>query len=298
MSEIKVNLWALKNYYSLTRETIFTAMDEVEAHVTNVKRRSILSTLSEAYALASRFAGVLYRPFFKQKPLKIVRAIVDRCGETYYEKNPDKLYISRKIVDEWIYDFFIPPERAEEYLTPLKRLKILEHSDRPEYLYKVSEKFFQLVGPVAQFLVSPVDAEKYKEMMRVVSGITSLYIIAHTVMSKQYIEGGPRIPLFLKLSMIYTLSGLEPGGTLIRDLLELERINIVDNYFVKEKGAPVEFWRSIRMEAFEFMVENNIIEDTTPKGYRLNTLWVKIHEEGVKRYVIREQLRIRRQIKF
>jgi hypothetical protein len=184
MSEKKVNPWALKNYYSLTRETIFTAIDEVETHLTNVKRRSILSSLSETYALASRFAGVLYRPFFKQKPLKIVRAIVDRCGEAYYEKNPDKLYISRKIVDEWIYDFLIPPERAEEYLTPLKRLKILERSDRPEYLYKVNEKFFQLVGHAAQFLVTPVDPEKYKEMIRVVSGITSLYIIAHTVRSK------------------------------------------------------------------------------------------------------------------
>jgi hypothetical protein len=64
MSKKKVNPWALKNYYSLTRETIFTAIDEVETHLTNVKRRSILSSLSETYALASRFAGV--RNFRKQ----------------------------------------------------------------------------------------------------------------------------------------------------------------------------------------------------------------------------------------
>lgn len=297
MSGVRVNEWALNNYKSLTRETVLATMAEIEAHVSGAKKKTVLSSPNEAYVLASKFSDVLYRPFFKQKPLRIIWAIVDRCGEAYYEKNLDKLYISKEVVDAWIHDFFIPPERVEEYLVPLRYLGILESSERPGYLYKISGKFFQLIGPFAQSLIVPIDAKKYKEMMRVVSGITSVYVIAHAVKSKEYTGGLPRIPWFLKLSMIYTLSGLEPGGTKIRDLLELKRINTVDNYFVISRGVPVELWRSIRTEAFGFMVSNNIIEDATPEGYRLNALWVKIHEEGVKRYIERIIYRIERRIR-
>jgi hypothetical protein len=272
-------------------------MEEIEAHVTGVKKKTIFSSINEAYALASRFADILHRPFFKQKPLRIIWAIVDRCGEAYYEKNPDKLYISKEIVDAWIRDFSISPERATEYLAPLWRLGILESSDRSDYLYRISEKFFKLVGPLAQSLIIPVNPVNYKEMVRVTSGITSLYVLAHAVKSSQYPEGLPRIPWFLKLSMIYTLSGLEPGGTKIKNILELRRINAVDNYFVIQRGAPVELWRSIRTEAFGFMVSNNIIEDTTSEGYRLNALWVKVHEEGVRRYIERIRYRIERRIR-
>jgi hypothetical protein len=295
VTEVVANKWALKYNKYLTKETIFAVMDEIEAHVAGINRKKVLSSLGEVYALASRFAGVLYRPFFKQKPLRIIWALVDRCGEAYSKKNPDKLYISKEIVNEWIRDFLIPQERIEEYLIPLIRLNILERSDRPAFLYKVNTKFFQLVGPVAQYLVTPVEANNYREMMKVVSGITSVYVVAHAVKSEQYMEGGPRIPWFLKLPMIYTLSGLEPRSTSlrIRDLLELKRINDVDSYFVIEKGAPVELWRSIRAEAFGFMIDNNIIEDATPEGYKLNMLWVKMHEEGIKRYIMRYTIRER-----
>jgi hypothetical protein len=41
------------------------------------------------------------------------------------------------------------------------------------------------------------------------------------------------------------------------------------------------------------MTENNIIENTTRDGYKLNTLWVRLHEEGVKRYIQRIRARYR-----
>ena len=287
MSGIQVNRWALKHYKPLTEETVIAAMNEVEAHVTGTKGRKVFSSTSEAYALATRFKGVLYRPFLRQKPLRILRAVIDRCGEAYYEKNTEKLYINKNVIDTWSGVFQIPQERVNSYLAPLLRLNVLEPSDRPNYVYKVSMQFFQLVGPTAQYLVQPVEPKKLREMMEVVSGLTSIYVVAHSVRSSGYSEEGPRIPWFLKLSLIYTHSGLEAGATRIRDVLELGRVNAVDNYFVIEKCAPVELWRSIRAEAFEFMADNKVIENYTSNGYKLNTLWVKICEEGVRRYVTR-----------
>jgi hypothetical protein len=294
MAEVRVNKWALEHHRPLTEETILAIMDEIEAHIVGNKDKKVLSNIEEAYALASRFEGLLYRPFFKQKPMRILRSIIDRCGEAYYEKNPEKLYICKEIVDEWINVFKIPMERVREYLAPLLRFSILEPSDRSEFLYKVGTNFFKLVGPVAQYLIVPIDARRYKEMSAVTSGISSIYVVTHAVKSERYIEGGPRIPWFLKLPMIYTLSGLDSEKIQIKDMLELRRLDNVDRYFVLEKGFPVELWRSIRVEAFEFMTSNNVIEDTTPEGYKLNRLWVKMHEEGVKRYVQRLRERYER----
>jgi hypothetical protein len=286
-SEVWVNWWALKHYKPITEETILAALNEVEVHIANTKGKKVFASISDAYALAARFKGVLYRPFIKQKPLRILRAVIDRCGEAYYEKNTEKLYIGKDVVDSWSRVFQIPQERINEYLAPLLRLNVLEPSDRPNYVYRVSMRFFQLVGPVAQYLVQPVEPRRLREMMEVASGLTSIYVVAHAVRNLKYSEEGPRIPWFLRLSIIYTQSGLEAKTMRIRDVLELGRINVVDNYFIKEKQAPVEWWRSIRAEAFEFMTDNKVIEDYTSVGYKLNTHWTRICEEGVKRYSMR-----------
>jgi hypothetical protein len=288
-SGVVVNRWALKYYKGLTEETILAAMDELEAHITGAKKVKFLPSKDDAYALAKRFKGVLYRPFLKQRHMRIIQALIDRCGQAYHDKNPELLYISKRIVDEWVVVFQIPPEKVNDYIRPLLSLKILEPSDRREYVYKVSQDFFRLVGEPAQYVVDirPSDPVKFKESMEVVSGIASIYALSHSVKISQQIKEGTRIPWFLKLAMIYTLSGLNPGSMRVRDVLEPARINAVDNYFVIERGFPVEFWRSIRVDAFTYMTENNTIEDTTRDGYRLNALWVRLHEEGVKRFVQR-----------
>ncbi|RSN76956.1 MAG: hypothetical protein DSO07_09095 [Thermoproteota archaeon] len=289
MTEVKVNKWALKYYRPLTNEVMLAIMDEVKAHIAGSGNKTVLSSRDEAYALASRFDGVLYRPFFKQRPMRILGAIIDRCGEAHNEKVLERLYIGKEFIDQWGQVFKIPPEDViKEYITPLLRLHILKPSDRPEYLYRVGMEFFHLVGPLAQFRAALVDPEKYREMRAVVNGILSIYVVAHAVKSKIHGESA-RIPWFLRLSMLYTLSGLEPrvAQIRIRDILELERINYVDKYFVHEKGLPVELWRSIREEAFEFMDRNKVIEDVTSEGYKLNDIWIRMHEEGVRRYVQR-----------
>jgi len=288
-------MWALKNYRPLTEYTIFSVLDELEANIAGAKKHHVLSSLSDVYALASRFKNVLYKyPFFKKKHLRILRAIIDRCGEAYYTKDMMKLYISKEVVEEWSIAFQIPPNKIYDYLTPLLRFNILRPSNNPRYVYKIDANFFQLMGPVAQYLVVPVDTRRFAEMMAVASGISSVYVIATAVRSKRFIEGKPLIPWFLKLPMIYTLTGLEPNTTKIKDVLELGRINAVDNYFVIERGAPVEFWRSVRAEAFEFMADNYVIEQAISNGYKLNRLWVRMHEEGVRRYVRRLRERYER----
>ena len=294
-SGVVVNKWALKYYRELTEETVLTAMDELEAHIAGAKKVKFLSTKDDAYALAKRFKGVLYRPFLKQKPIKIIQALIDGCGQAYHDKNPDLLYISKDTVDEWIAVFQIPPERANDYIRPLLILKILEPSDRREYMYKVSQDFFRLVGEPAQYLVDArlSDPAKFRESMEIVSGIASIYVVSHSVKASQQVKEGARIPWFLKLAMIYTLSGLDPASNRIRDVLEHARIHAVDNYFVVEKGFSIEFWKSTRVDAFTYMTENSIIENTTRNGYKLNTLWVHLHEEGVKRYIQRSRARYR-----
>lgn len=284
---VVVNRWALKHYKGLTEETILAAMDELEAHIAGTKKVKFLPSKDDAYALAKRFKGVLYRPFLKQRHMRIIQALVDRCGQAYHDKNPELLYISKRTVDEWVVAFQIPPGKVDDYIRPLLSLKILELSDRREYVYKVSQDFFKLVGEPAQYVIDIRPSDKFKESMEVVSGIASIYALSHSVKISQQIKEGVRIPWFLKLAMIYTLSGLDPGSMRVRDVLEPARINAVDNYFVIEKGFPVEFWRSIRVDAFTYMTENNIIEGMTRDGYKLNALWVRLHEEGVKRFVQR-----------
>jgi len=268
--------------------------DEIGAVVTGKSHsfpghgRHIINSLQDAYALASRFKNVLYKyPFFKKKHLRILRSIIDRCGEAYHEKDLSILYISRDTIDEWIIVFHIPPEKIMDYLRPLLIFNILERSDRSGYEYRISDKFFQLMGPVAQYLVVPVDTRRFTSMMAIASGLSSIHVIATAIKSKKFLKGKPLIPWFLKLPMIYTLAGLEPNTTRIDDVLRLPRVNAVDNYFVIERKAPVELWRSIRTEAFEFMADNQIIEQAIPDGYRLVRLWVRMHEEGVRRYIMR-----------
>jgi len=293
--DVEVNQWALKNYRDLTRETILAIFDELQAHIARAKTSKVLSSSSDALALATRFKGVLYKyPYFKKKHLRVLHAIIDRCGEAYHYKDPSRLYISKAVVEQWIASFRIPVERITEYLRPLQLFGILQQSNDPKYLYRVSDSFYQMVSPVAQYLVVPIDTRMFAEMMATVSGISSVYVIA-TALQKRLQEDRPVIPWFLKLPMIYTLSGLEPKGTTrIKDVLEIPRINAVDNHFVKDRGVPVEWWRSVRTEAFEFMADNHVIEQAVPNGYRLSRLWVRMHEEGVGRYVQRLRERIER----
>jgi hypothetical protein len=227
--------------------------------------------------------------------MRIIQTLIDRCGQAYHNKNPELLYISKRTVDEWVTVFQIPPEKANDYIRPLLVVKILEPSDRREYVYKVSQEFFRLVGEPAQYVVDvrPSDPVKYKESTEVVSGIASIYVLSHSVRISQQVKEGTRIPWFLKLAMIYTLSGFDSVNNKIRSVLESARINAVDNYFVIEKGFPVELWRSIRVDTFTYMTENNIIEDTTRDGYKLNALWTRLHEEGVRRFVQRIRARYR-----
>ena len=282
----KVNRWALEKYRVLTKSTIITVLNELEASISGKGTVHALLSPSDAYALASRFKNVLDKyPFFKRKHHRILRAIIDRCGEAYYKKDPSKLYVSREVVDQWSYSFYILPDVMPEYLRPLLQFKILEPSDKPEYVYKISDDFFHLMGPVAQYLIVPVDTRKFTEMMAIASGISSIYVMAMAVKNRKLLERKVVIPWFVKLPMIYTLTGLEPDTMNIRNILEISRINYIDKYFVIVKGIPVEWWRSVRAEAFEFMANNTIIEDAVPIGYKLNKLWIRVHEEGVRRYV-------------
>ena len=292
--EVVANQWALRNYRVLTRETIIAVFDELQAHIARAKAPCVLSSSSDALALATRFKGVLYKyPYFKKKHLRVLHAIIDRCGEAYHYKDPSRLYISKAVVEQWIGSFRIPAERIAEYLWPLQLFGILQQSSDPKYLYRVSDSFYRLVSPVARYLVVPVDTRMFAEMMAAASGISSVYVIA-TALQRHLQENRPVIPWFLKLPMIYTLSGLEPGETRIRNVLEIPRINSVDNYFVFNEGAPVEWWRSVRTEAFEFMADNYVIEQAVPNGYKLSRLWIRMHEEGVRRYVQRLKERIER----
>lgn len=283
----KVNLWAIKEHKGLVKDTIMAIFEETKNAITSNASGAIVQLPTDAYALASRFRGVLYKhPYFKKKHIRMLHSIIDRCGEAYYKKDPNVLYIPKKVVEEWAYVFQISMERIEDYIYPLLIFGILSRSDRPEYVYRVSSTFFNLIGPVAQYLVVPVDRNKFAEMMSVASGLASIYVIGLGTREKVQI---PTIPSFLKLSMVYTLAGLSTSdeGIRIDDILRLKRVDYVDNYFVQRLQRPVELWRSIRTEAFEFMTDNKVIEGSVADGYSLNRLWVKAHEEGVRRYVQR-----------
>ena len=275
-----INKWSLKNYKHIIIETIEVTLNEIKTHITGSKSSSILPSPGEAQALASRFAGVLPRPFLKYKPYWILWAIISRCGKAYYEKNPTELYISRDVVTRWVKEFQIPQERIKEYLIPLIDYGVLEFSDKPEYLYRVRGEFFNLIGPIAQYSTFTIPPEELTSTMMVLDGIMTIYIIAKA----------KRVPWLLKLPMIYTISGLEPepGKFKIRDVLEIERVNAVDSYLVNERGLGKEFVWGIKTAAFRLMTSNRIIERVIEgRGYKLYGPWVRIHEEGARRFYIR-----------
>jgi len=293
MAQALINIWALKHYRALTEETVLAVLDELKAQISGGGSR-VFNSLSDAYALASRFRDVIYRyRFFKTKPLRILWAIVDRCGEAYYYRDPQRLYISKEVVEQWIYSFGIPVEKTQNYLRPMLNHRILVSSDDPQYMYKVGDEFFQFVGHAAARYLMPTDPRYSRGMGAVISGLMSVYVMATSVKLRRSVGEKPLIPWFVKLPMIYTLTGLEPNTMKIRDVLEIARINYVDNYFVKGLGAPVEWWRSVRTEAFDFMLSNDVIEQAVQNGYKLYNLWVRIHEEGVRRYVERVRKRFR-----
>lgn len=291
---MEINRWAIREHKGLVKSVVVTIFEEIKNVVTSNAPSKILQSENDAHALASRFRGVLYRhPYFKKKHIRILHSIIDRCGEAYSEKKSDKLYISEKVLNEWAHVFQIPTERIREYVFPLVTFNILSNSNRPGYVYVVSDTFFNLVGPVARHLVMTVDPSKFAEMMGVVNGLASIYVVGSGTRRELQV---PTIPSFLKLSMIYTLAGLNTshGDIRIDGVLKIRRIDAVDNHFVIELQKPVELWRSIRTEAFEFMTSNKVIERPATDGYSLNMLWVKAHEEGVRRYVQRLKERYER----
>lgn len=283
-------LWVLNNYKHLVADTVLVAVNEVENVITKNKPGTVIRSSVEAYSLASKFKGVLYRhPYLKKRHARIMMSIIDRCGEAYVTKDLDKLYISRETLEEWVRVFSINANNLENYLYPLQLFGIIERSDRPEYVYRVTNGFFSLVGPVSRHLIVPVHTSEFINTMSVVSGLASLYAIGYGI--KRGVSK-PVVPWFLKLAMIYTLSGLNPSTMKVDAVLSASRVNAVDNYFVIELGFPVELWRCIRTEAFEYMVDAKVIEGTANSGYRLSDLWVRVHEEGVRRYVTRVRERM------
>lgn len=298
MAVTGANRWALENYRALVYETIMAVREEVGSWVTGGRGR-VLTSLNDAYALAARFKGVIYRyPYFQRKHVRIIHALIDRCGEDYRNRQQKRIYISDEVLNEWSEAFGIPHNRLSEYLWPLLALGILVPSDRPDYRFKVSDEFFRLVGPVAANLVatSPTSPQNFSEVTAIVNGIASIYVMSSPLRIIGQTKKEVRVmPWSFKLAMIYTLSGLQQGSNLnrvvISDALESSRVNTVDNYFVVEKSKPVELWRSIRTEAFEILTDNKIIEGTTATGYKLNSLWVRMHEEGVRRYLWRQRQR-------
>ncbi|MEM1693590.1 MAG: hypothetical protein QXY26_10465 [Ignisphaera sp.] len=158
---------------------------------------------------------------------------------------------------------------------------------------RITNEFFSLVGPAALALVEPTALHNFPQMMSIVHGLASIYVVG---VGTRYSVSVPTIPSFLHASMVYTLAGLNRNTMEIDNILRLYRVNYVDNYFVRSRGFPVELWRSIRTQAFRFMVRNKIIERGVSDGYELSSVWVKIHEEGVKRYIKKLHLKYERMI--
>lgn len=289
--------WVMKNYREMVKETILAIYEEIKGVLVSNVPGTIIKSSQDAYALASRFEGVLYKhPYFMKKHIRILNAIIDRCGEAYHYKVPDKLYVSNEIVDKWEREFNIPKGSINRYLKPLMRVGILIPSDRPEYRYRISNTFFELTGPVAQYLINPDATKEFINAVSAASGLASIHVVKEGTREE---SKTPTVPSFLKLSMVYTLAGLKKvseEGAEIDDILHLKTIHFVDNILVREQRVPVEWLRSVRVEAFDYMIANRVIEDTVSDGYRLNELWVRMHEEGIRRYYyrIREELRKRR----
>lgn len=289
---IRANLWALKHHNDIVKETVLATLEEIENVITN-KRFGVLRDVSEAYVLASKFEDLVYRhPYFRKKHINILSAIIDRCGEAYSKSNYNLLYISENVLSEWVNSFKIDPAHLNHYLDPLFVFGILQRSDQPNYVYRITDEFFRLMGPVALALVRSTTLEEFPQMMSIVSGLASIYVVG--VGTRRSVSV-PTIPRFLRASMAYTLAGLDGHTMKIDSILKIRRVNDVDSYFVRDRGLPVELWRSIRTQAFSFMVRNKIIERGMSDGYELSSVWVRIHEEGVKRYV-RRLLKYRRMI--
>lgn len=282
--EISTNRWALEHLKDIAKETVLVALEEIENAITN-KKFKVLSNVSEAYALASKFEDLAYRhPYFRKKHIYILNAIIDRCGEAYFKNDYNLLYISKHVLNEWVSSFKINPEHSNYYLNPLFVFGVLQSSDRPNYVYKITDEFFRLVGPVASSLVRPSTPEEFPQMMSIVSGLASIYVVG--VGTRRSVSV-PTIPNFLRASMAYTLAGLNSNTMKIDRTLRIRRVDDVDLYFLFDRGLPAELWRSIRTQAFNFMIRNKIIERGVSDGYELSSVWVKIHEEGVRRYVNR-----------
>lgn len=295
---VMVAVWLLKRYEELARLAILVAKEEFQKIIAG-QRSSVLesSQPEKAYALVSMFRDVIYmHPYFKKKSLRILNAIIHRVAEAYDEKDYNKLYIPENAVKDWLKGFEIDQSKKDEYLAPLKEFKILDVTNEPEYPYKVNDHFYRMFASAAQFLVTPRQIDTFVGAMSSIDGLVGLYVLAVAAENEEQNSWGPKIPRFIKLSTAYTVAGASSSVTpadeypmpyKIDEVLKVKRINYVDDYFVVKNGEPAEVWRSVRTEAFKFMTRNRIIEgpDNEGCGYKLNSDWVRIHEEAIKRYV-------------
>ena len=296
-------------YEVLARLAIIVAKEEFLRIVDKGQRSPIIGSNQPvaAYSFVSMFRNIIdMHPYFKKKSLYILRAIIDRTAEAYVKKDYNLLYIPEEVVSEWLKDFEIDPSKKDEYLGPLKEFKILDITNKPGYPYKVNDDFFSIFARAAQFLIIPMQTETgtFAGAMSNVNGLVSLYALAVAAENEQR-GWGPKIPKFFKLATAYTIVGAYkevvhaskyPSAYKIDEVLRVERINRVDNYFVMQRKEPKELWRSVRTEAFEFMVGNGIIEgsvlDDKGCGYKLNPYWVRIHEKAIENYL---ELSLRRE---
>lgn len=293
----RINCWALWNYRPITRELILSINDDLR-NVMSGKKPSILSNLTEAYAFASRFSDVVYKyPYFKKKSLKIIEAIIYSCGEAYRDKK-DTVYISERTVKDWLDAFNIDPSKRSEYLEPLIEFKILTQSKYGNYIYSVDSGFCQLVGPAAQVLtakeskdLTSSSTEQFEHAVADINGLLSLHLLAVAAGNEMVGGKGPKIPVFVKLATAYTVVNLKDLGRnnfKIDRELKLDEVNYVDRCFASyyiQNGIPIERWMSRKVETFEFMIGNHIIEHLLLDGYKLNETWARFHEIAVKRYV-------------
>lgn len=302
----KINCWALGNYRSLAIELIRTINDELQ-NVMSRGKSSTLSNLNDAYAFVSRFNDVVYKyPYFKKKTLKILEAIIYRCGEAYREKK-DTVYISERTVRGWLEAFNIDQSKRGEYLEPLIKFKILTQSKYKDFVYSVDSRFCQLVGPAAQLLTAKEakdlmssSTEGFENLVADINGLISLHLLAVAAENELLGGEGPKVPLFVKLATAYTVASLkEPSynNFKIDEELKVDEINYVDECFIKyyqQNGIPIERWESRKVETFEFMIGNRIIEGLSPGGYKLNGTWVRFHEIAVKNYTNRYTKRMQK----
>ncbi|MEM1510457.1 MAG: hypothetical protein QW290_08020 [Sulfolobales archaeon] len=273
-------MWALNNHRNISKQTILLIYSDIINVIREGKPGSVVSNKTDAYALASKFEGVIYRyPYFRRKHIRVLYAIIDRCGDAYLKREPLELYISKEVLKEWGESMRIELGKLLEYLSPLQQLNVLQRSDKPGYEYRISEEFFRLVGPIA------ARGTDLHGVAGALNGLTSVYAVANGVRLNINM---PTIPSFLRVAMALTLSELNEATyqkAVINRVLSTARINEVGRYFVEHRKYPRELWRSVKEEALDFMDKNKIIEGYVGDGYELNTLWVRAHEAGVVRYI-------------